>query len=346
VSRNSKDASLLKFGLLENDLDQILIENSSEFKSLERKKVLILGGTGFIGSWISKAIVNYNSKGGSCELTIASRNVSSVKNVFIDIKTRPKTLSLDISRDAIEDICQYDLVINCATPSSVKIGSENVDQLYRTITDGSRNLIESLSNCDNKLRFVNISSGAVTALTSIVCKTNPEACPKEHTASPSGAYSHGKSIAEKIVENASATGLIDGVSLRLFAFIGPGLPLDQHFAAGNFMANALKKSPILIRGNPNTVRSYQYPTDLVREILKAATSSNNATFEVGSREPIEMNALAQKISQLTSNVEVTSGDSTAPISEYFPQTPSENMDSVSLDDAIKRWWKWLKINST
>ena len=340
---NSKDVPLLRFGLLANDLNQILIENSSEFNSLEGKKILILGGTGFVGSWLSKAIVNYNSNGGFCDLTIASRNINSVKDIYIDIKTRPRTISLDISRDLIDNICQYDLVINCATASSVKIGSEHVDHLYRTITEGSRNLVDSLSLCDNKLRFVNISSGAVTALTSIECKTNPETCPKEHIASASGAYSHGKNIAEKIVQNAIDRDLINGVSLRLYAFLGPGLPLDQHFAVGNFMANAVQKTPILIRGNPNTIRSYQYPTDLVREILKAATSSKRATIEVGSREPIAMMDLAQKISKITSNVEVTSGDSSAPISKYFPHSFSENIDSVSLDDAIYRWWKWLMI---
>ena len=332
-------------GLLQSDLNQILEENSDSLKVLNGKRILIVGGTGFVGAWLSKSLSYYMNEGGTCALTIASRSASSHTDVYDKLTLKPSFVDLDITRPSMFPLTDFDVVVNCATPSTAAGGANNVSQLYKVMTEGSTKLVNSLIREDNRVRLVNLSSGAVKMLQSEEISSDSLVCPEDHISTPAGAYSHGKRVSEQVVLEATDGGYISGINLRLYAFAGPGIPLDQHFAAGNFMLNAIQRKRIDINGNPNTVRSYQYPTDLVRSILLAAGGVSTETLEVGSKEHVTMLGLATKISNITTKVNVSRGNTAAPISRYYPTTKTISESKITLDEAIKRWWKWIELSS-
>lgn len=334
---------MIKYGLLRSDLDQILNENREYLDTLSDKKILILGGTGFIGSWLSKSLVHYMDSGGRCALTIASRNAKLGKPIYSQSRGNLSLVNFDILKNQIQNIGDFDLIINCATPTTAATGNSDAQLLYRTITEGTNNLLNSLSTSSKLIRFVNLSSGAVRVLEQNEIDRDSLICPSSHLATSSGAYSHGKRISEEIVESASRAGIISGINLRLYAFAGPGIPLDQHFAFGNFMRDAFERKKVSIKGNPETIRSYQYPTDLVHSILLAATTDFLGTFEVGGQDKITMKELATKISLLTSQQGFTDGDSDMDKSSYFPQSILMSDSRVGIDEVITRWWKWLEL---
>src|ERR687890_242531 len=75
---------------------------------------------------------------------------------------------------------------------------------------------------------------------------------------PNSAYAEGKRLAELYCSIYHSHYNLPVKIARCFAFVGPYLPLDKHFAIGNFISNALKKENIIIKGDGSPFRSYLY----------------------------------------------------------------------------------------
>jgi dTDP-glucose 4,6-dehydratase len=137
---------------------------------------------------------------------------------------------------------------------------------------------------------------------------------------------------------------------RLFTFYGPGIPLDKHFAIGNFLRNAMNKEPIVVNGNPDTVRSYMHPIDLVIWIIKLLLNPSTSTLNFGSDAPITMANLASRINEITGNKGIEFIGKSEPVSVYFPSTIKARghlkvKQSIKFEEGIERWISWLNTQS-
>jgi len=80
---------------------------------------------------------------------------------------------------------------------------------------------------------------------------------------------------------------------RCFAFVGVDLPLNAHFAIGNFIKNALEDSEIVIKGTGIDVRSYMAQSDLAMSLeLLLINETNHNVFNVGSDKGYRINDIA------------------------------------------------------
>ena len=131
--------------------------------------------------------------------------------------------------------------------------------------------------------------------------------------------------------------------LRLYAFAGPGIPLDQHFAVGNFIRDALDLGFIEIKGNPKTQRSYMYPSDLSKHILQSLVSDDVKTREVGSSDVVTIAELARVISENVNKAALGSGDDSIMANSYYPKTIDLLAQTIDLQESIKKWENWLRI---
>ncbi|BEI38375.1 NAD(P)-dependent oxidoreductase [Polynucleobacter sp. HIN8] len=117
-------------------------------------------------------------------------------------------------------------------------------------------------------------------------------------------YAAAKRDGEKYVQALGALGYKVSIA-RCFSFIGHYLPLNQHFAIGNFIRDGLKGKSIVVNARHQVIRSYMYADDLVIWLMTIANIGNSACpiYNVGSSEIIEIRELAKMIAEKF-NVEV------------------------------------------
>jgi dTDP-glucose 4,6-dehydratase len=197
--------------------------------------------------------------------------------------------------------------------------------------------------------FLLISSGAVYGPNS----TGRSAFAESEAGGPDpalakNAYAEGKRAAEMM----SAISALRGAPTRIarcFAFVGPHMPFDRHFAIGNFIADAVAGREIRVRSDGRPLRSYLYMTDLVRALLVILNrGAEGAAYNVGSDIPISIEQLAHTVNRVVGGTGVSIGGAPSSWTEhYVPNTERLRSELnfrpiVDLEAAIYRTAAWYR----
>lgn len=139
--------------------------------------------------------------------------------------------------------------------------------------------------------------------------------------------------AAKIEAERSARG---AAIARCYSFVGPYLPLDRTYAAGNFLLDKLLGRPIRIHGDGSTVRSYLYAPELAVHLWTLLfTGVPGEIYEVGSREPV---SIAQLAALFRHPVEYL--NQPVPQTVYLPRHGL--LAEIPLDAALARTERWYR----
>lgn len=282
----------------EEDLEAISDGVKSDFEKLRDKKIFITGATGFIGKNLVESLLWINEKNSlNIEILAISRDPEKFYRSYPHFRKHSqfKLYQRDVC-DNLNDlpIKKIDFVIHAATDVIQQL---DPIKILRACSDGTSNVLSFSGKLDCE-RFLLLSSGAVYGKSSdATIEFSESYIGGVDLASPKSAYALGKQLSEWLIQQMSSKGMRVKIA-RCFAFVGPYLPLDQHFAIGNFIEASLQDQNIEIRGDGTPLRTYLYTSDLCIWLLKILLSDNSSNvFNVGGDEVVSVGELANIVKE-------------------------------------------------
>jgi nucleoside-diphosphate-sugar epimerase len=310
---------------LAQDFDSVVLQNSSDVANFVNSNVVLTGGSGFVGKWIIGSwLAGCNRLGGRGHLLITSRNPTSVLQDFPELQhsSRVHIVASDIRELEIDKTFSPRIFIHAATAASEKLNLEDPFEMIDVIIRGTEHAVK-LAKRTGAQKFVNLSSGAVYGYAPIGSEAFKEDEPSgPDLTNPRNAYHEAKRLAELMVNISASNRDLSAVSLRLFAFVAPFLPVRSHFAATSFLYQAMHNRDIVITSGGGSVRSYLYGTDMASYIIRAATRDLRcAHYNVGGSFPVTIVNLARTIQRVVnskSDIRILGKDTPLNSSSYIP----------------------------
>jgi nucleoside-diphosphate-sugar epimerase len=333
-------------GLPQDDLDHISGQIEPFVEGFKNARILVYGGTGFVGSWLISGLLNANVEYSlNLKITIVTRNARNAMSKFGSMSNQLKYLECDLAVSEPKNSPLADFVFLGSTPTRASTGSSNFEAVIKAAGNVANHASKTRSSKFEKPFILHLNSGAIYGkqpMDLIYRSETDQVLPFS-----SDPYTKSKLLIDETLKKAHAQGEINFTSPRLFAFAGPLISLKEHFAVGNFIHDALNGHEIQVKGNPNTVRSYMYPTDLVCILLKVIQSTSECNVNIGSDELIKLGDLAVKISDATSGIGVRMLNPGEAPSNYVPSTRYLRevvwtSSLVPLDLALEKWISWLQ----
>lgn len=187
-----------------------------------------------------------------------------------------------------------ELILHAAADTSATAHAQPLE-LFDTITEGARRVFDLAVRCEVGRVLITGSGAQYGSLSSgvAVSEDYPGACPSNAVAS---AYGEAKRAQETLGALYAEHYGLSVVMTRCFAFSGPGLPLDGHFAIGNFVRDALRADEIVLKSSGEAVRSYLHGADLAAWLLVLLGRGESGTaYNVGSDQAISIADLARRV---------------------------------------------------
>jgi nucleoside-diphosphate-sugar epimerase len=343
------------FALPARDLDHVLTHATDLWDGLRGTRVFITGGTGFFGSWLLESLARANADLGlGIKMVVLTRNADAFRSRRPQIAAQP---SIEFQTGDVRNFefpaGRIDYLIHAATSSDAKLNEANPSAMLDTIVAGTRRALECGRACGAR-RMLLTSSGAVYgSQPPEQTRLDEDFSGVPHGQDTKSAYGRGKRLAETLCADFhDESGLAVQIA-RCFSFVGPYLPLDAHFAIGNFVRDTLKGGPVRVKGDGSPVRSYLYAADLVIWLLTILLRGAPCRpYNVGSEECLSVGELAYAVARLGgTTVDMAKVTTPGGLTErYVPSTRRAREElgltvRIGLEQAIRRTLEWARGSS-
>ena len=336
---------------LARDLDEVLAGTHDLWQDLRGQRIFITGATGFFGCWLLETFAWVNSRLNlGAHATILTRNRDNLARKLPHLINAGIEVVVGDIRTFQFPAGEFSHIIHAATESSAEVNANQPQLMFHTIVDGTRHCLEFAAQAGAR-KFLFTSSGAIygkqpSDLTHV---------PEDFSGSPDlldpkSAYGEGKRAAELLCALAARNTGLETKVARCFAFVGPYMKLDTHFAIGNFIRDVLAGDRILVQGDGTPVRSYMYASDLMVWLWTILFRGEPCrAYNVGSENGINIADLARAVasteSKRTSIQILGTPVPGAPVMCYVPSTARAQQElglrcSVPLRVAIERTVEW------
>lgn len=282
---------------LSKDFEISLQGSETKLSSLKNKTVLITGGTGFMGSWLSYLIVylnqNYNY---NITLFLVSRE--------LDVKiTEPLLKKFSYIHFIRHDIRNYfelphevNYIFHAAASPDTRFHASQPLRTIETIVNGSTNVFQAATRLPDLQNIVHVSSGLVYGKNETGTYQEEVSFGKLDCSQLTAVYSESKRLSETIAIGYKNQFRLPLSIVRPFTFIGAFQNLDKPWAFNSLLREALLKQPLRILGNGDVTRGYMYGSDMSVWLLSTlANAQPGSIYNIGSNDPINLKNLSDII---------------------------------------------------
>jgi dTDP-glucose 4,6-dehydratase len=293
----------------EPDLDHVLAHTGKLWEQLHLENIFVTGGTGFFGRWLVESFAHANQELAlGADMTVLTRDPDAAAAKAPELAANPGIHFVrgdvrHLEREAIlkqlpkGHAGDFRFVIHAATESGSTLGQDDPLAMFETIVAGTRAALD-FALASGARRFLFTSSGAVYGRQPSDLTHVPETYPGgPDCTSPGSAYGEGKRAAELLCACYYARHpALQPIIARCFAFVGPFLPIDAHFAIGNFIRDALRGGSVRVGGDGSPFRSYLYAADLAAWLWTLLFQGEpGLPYNVGSDAAIDIESLANLV---------------------------------------------------
>jgi len=334
------------------DLEHVLEHTRPHWELLRGKRLFVTGATGFFGMWLLETFAFANAQLNlGAEILGLTRDPEAFRAKAPHlVRNSAITLHQGDVRNFAFPAGNFSHVIHAGTTSSAPVPPR---EMLDTIIQGTTRTLDFAVSVGVK-RFLFISSGAVYG------KQPPEMThiPESYTGAPdtmdpASAYGEGKRVGELLCSIFNKEYGIETIVARCFAFVGPHLPLDAHFAIGNFIRDAMAGKPIQIKGDGTPYRSYLYAADLAIWLWTMLIKGQSGiAYNVGSEHAFSIKQISEAVAfstqpnyQINIDKKLVFGKV---IQAYIPSTSLSKKlhleQTFKLEDSINKTIEWnIKI---
>jgi dTDP-glucose 4,6-dehydratase len=339
---------------LSDDLNRVLANTLDLWDELRGERIFITGGTGFFGCWLLETFLWANERLRlKAQATVLTRDPRTFEQRAPHLARHAAVTTLpgDVRNFSFPK-GRFSHVIHAATQSSAVLNKEQPALMFDTIVEGTRRCLE-FSVASGARKFLLTSSGAVYGTQPPdITHLAEDFTGSPDSLDPNSAYGEGKRTAEMLCVLASRGTALETKIARCFAFAGPYMELDAHFAIGNFVRDQLNGGPIRVKGDGTPYRSYMYASDLATWLWTILfRGTHGRAYNVGAEEAVSVRELAHIVANALTprvNVEVLGTPKPgAPAPRYVPSTARARRElglalQVPLQQAIRATQSWFR----
>ena len=251
-------------------------------------KFIVTGGAGFIGSHLTKFLIN----NGHDVIVIDDLSRGSMTNLQ-DIKNKIDFRQLDISNyNSIQNITQHiDGVFHQAALGSVPQSFQEPEEYYKVIAIGTENILKLAKKLDCKLVYASSSS--------IYGNQTKFPISEDAEKIPLNPYGESKLQAEKFAQQYAQDG-VKVIGLRYFNVFGIGQNPNYAGVIPRFIERLVQKKSPIVQGDGNQIRNFTFIDDVVKANICAMQSDvKHAFINISGKKNTSVNELAQIIIKLS-----------------------------------------------
>ena len=339
---------------LGGDLDHILLHTEKIWEELRNQHIFITGGTGFFGCWLLESFAWANDRLGlNASALVLTRNPERLRKKAPHLAVNPAI------QFHIGDVKNFEFpagkfshIVHASNEALNYINEGNCELMMNHMIAAAKHVLDFAGFCGaNKFLFTS-SGTAYGPQPPDLIHLPEDYMGSRDLADFRFAHGEGKYRAECLCTEYAKQYHMEAKIARCFSFLGPYMPLNEHYAIGNFLRDGMQGRPILVNGDGTPVRSYLYASDLIIWLLTILGRGKSCEpYNVGSEVEVNIRTLALMVArcfETEREVQVAMKPRAGrPVERYVPSTKKSRSELglrqyVDTSEGIRKTRLWIE----